>query len=308
MLPARLLQICLLLVGVVACSQSSQLNSDRQKGKKQQLEGNVSSSAPATTLEIDADALPITYLLDAPGVPEHCQVQHSGYQICMKCSPRELPIKFCAESQLDEFNADTRCSHDERQIVCDFDTDQYFNFDLERRSSLEEIYERVPLLVFGAKLVLLGQLEGFPREQKLVTQVLDTMQRYAKTFFTCGDLKPAVVEIAAVMKALLPDVPPAFILMFESQASTAVQFFQKVCEATFSDQVVVDWLAAMIKQVVSPSGLGGELNLMAILSALKVNPDGSQMSHILGEKDSAPAFGELETPILRSIELDSSEP
>lgn len=299
MVRTRIVQISLMLGVLVACSQSSRLDGESQGSRS--AERQVVSRSATDDAQLDSDALPIAFLLDTSGLPEHCQVQQTGYQICLKCSPRDLPITVCAESQLTEFAPAERCSHDRRQIVCDFDSDQYFNFDLERRSSLEDIYERVPLLVFGAKLVLAGQLNSFPREQKLVVDVLDTMQKYAKTFFTCGDLQPAVIEIGALIKTAMPEIPPAFLAMFQSQGSVAVSLFRRACQSALDDNIVVDWLAAMVKQVVSPAGLGSDLNLVAILSALNTQGHDAQINQILGNKDLNSVLNEIERSSVTSL-------
>lgn len=267
----RKIQPAWIVIFLIACSKSE----DPQAGPKSSTSvktatGTATNTAPKTAPQSERNDQANTSraILDNPGLPQNCELSPTDDdQVCISCTPRELPIRQCSASALASFDVTTRCSHDLNEIVCDLDLPELFTFDLENSSPTENLFDRIPMLVFAAKLLLGSKLDGQSDAKKALFDALDSLEQNSRALFTCGDASPAINDFAAAAKMYQPSLSTADIDAFKAKAQAGLREFTSLCKSgQITDRTVMDmlqvWFQALpgeIGQLIGPSDLAAIL-------------------------------------------------
>jgi hypothetical protein len=285
------------------------------KGSKSDPSATATSTSTSTKTKTktnasgEEEANGAAAALDTPGLPDGCAARPGAGQLCITCKPRDLPITQCGQSSLASFDPEAQCSHDLDQLVCDFGDDETFTLDLEKRSPIEEIYDRVPLLIFGAKLLLGSKLDNLPAEKEALYKVLDLLQSHRLDLFTCGDITPLIDEIAAVAEDYNPAFSTEQMAGFKTQAAIGATAFTAACKlGQISDQGVITAAAAVLKAL--PAGLGdrfGNIDLTGVLAALSAGGglEGG-LASILNGQDLGAILGSIEVANNTAVSTSSA--
>lgn len=304
-----------LTLSMAACSQMEGLKAGSKDSKSDPAAAATDTATSTSTKKKTGGSGPGeeasggAAALDTPGLPDGCAARPGGGQLCITCKPRDLPITQCGQSSLASFDPEAQCSHDLDQLVCDFGEDETFTMDLEARSPLEEIYERVPLLIFGAKLLLGSKLDNMPSEKEALYKVLDVVGAHSLELFTCGDVTPLIDEIASVAEDFNPAFSTEQMAGFKTQAALGATAFTAACKlGQVSDAGVITAASAVLKAL--PAGLGdrfGDIDLTGVLAALSAGGglEGG-LASILGGQDLGAILGGIEAANKTSTSTSTS--
>lgn len=145
---------------------------------------------------------------------------------CFTCTPRDLPDTRCTAIP-EGFDPATACQHDLDEMSCKITGDKDFVYDFNEESKDEKLYNKIPLLMIGAKALLADKLKDKPETKDLVYGAIDIIDTYKKTIFTNGDLDPMVDELAALVKKAKPEYDQAKIDEFKAQAKPIIKAMQE---------------------------------------------------------------------------------
>ncbi len=202
---------------------------------------------------------------------------------CFTCTPRDLPDTRCSAIPAD-FDATKACTHDLDEMSCELG-EKDFVYDFNEESKDEKLYNKIPLLLIGAKALLADKLKDKPEVKELVYGALDIVNNYKKDIFTNADLGPMVDELAAVVKKAKPEYDQAKIDEFKAQAKPIIKAMQDKRAAgkldtasmltTFTDvlnQLPPDLVAPLLENLdiakitAALSGAGGDDSIQALIA------------------------------------------
>lgn len=193
---------------------------------------------------------------------------------CFTCTPRELPSKQCVAVSAD-FDPAIMCNHDLDRLSCDTGGASEFVFEFGDRSPLEDIYEKVDLLSFGAKALVYDKLASKPEMRAAIFSLVDAIVENKLALFTGGDVAPLVTKATALAKVVKPAATEAELTLLDSGIRAGAKSFSDKIKAKpngaigFEDvsAIVLDVLAALPPGTVKTS-LDG-LDLGQLNTALK---------------------------------------
>lgn len=161
------------------------------------------------------------------GLADFCTfAQNAKGEGCFTCTPRDLPDTRCSAVP-EGFDPKTACQHDLDTMTCKVTGDKDFVYDFNKESNDEKLYNKVPLLLIGAKALLADKLKDKPETKELVYSALDVVDKYKKDVFTNGNLDPMVDELAAIVKKAKPNYEQAKIDDFKAQAKSIIKGMQE---------------------------------------------------------------------------------
>lgn len=178
----------------------------RQKDKKDDGTDNAAQDCASDASECSADGE--IDELTKYGLAEFCSFDaESGenQEGCFHCTPRVIPLVACRNVSA-TFNPEKDCIHDLDGMTCTLGINSIFEWDFGIRTKIELLYERLPLLVLGAKFMLGKKLKDLPTQKALVIGALDLIEAHRRELFVDGDLGPVADAIAALVKTAAPEI------------------------------------------------------------------------------------------------------
>jgi hypothetical protein len=229
MVLTRFALVAFLTSSVASCSAVQNL-ADKDKDKKDESGDAASTSEDPnggddkTTAEEKADD-PLDEQTKL-GLAEFCTFEKSDKgEGCFTCTPRDLPNTKCTNIPAD-FDPAKMCKHDLDQMSCDLGGTEEWVYDFGEESKDEKLYNKIPLLLFGAKALLSEKLADNAELKELIFGALDVVDKYKKDIFTNGSLDPMVDELAAIVKKAKPEFDQGQIDDFKAQAKATIKAMQ----------------------------------------------------------------------------------
>ncbi len=205
---------------------------------------------------------------------------------CMICTPRELELLKCAKDVKAEFDAAKDCNGnaDTNVLSCEMGTNEEFVWDLSQSTRTESIYEKLPLLITGAKILLGEKFKNDPKGD-VIMGALDVFAKHAKTIFNNGDVGPVADDLAALAKKAKPAIKDEELQSIKTQMASTINSIQaKRKNGEFADADMVTLIAGFITNLPSDligDGLGG-LDLNVLTQALAGGSSGDLLSILAG--------------------------
>lgn len=257
------------------------------KELKEDKRGTASNSAEATAKSAECtdencDKVETKPLSDGIGLTDFCTFAPAdGGKGCFTCTPRELPNVQCVDIPAG-FDPAGKCQHDLDRLTCDLGAAKPFVIEFSDRSPDEDVYEKMDLLVFGAKALLYKKLDGKPELRDLAYSLLESIAAHKLALFTGGDVGPVINEAKPLMKILKPDLTEAQIEAIKVAAQSVAKAFAAKRAAgpiTHADAFAI--LSDVYKTL--PPDLFGTLLADAHLEDFVKNLEGKSAEDILGE-------------------------
>jgi hypothetical protein len=174
----------------------------------------------ATGTETDDGLDEVTSL----GLAEFCKFKRNDAgDGCFTCTPRDLPVTECAEVG-EEFDPKKDCTHDLDRMTCKVGGGNTYGREFGELTKEEELYARIPILMFGAKALVSNKLtDDAPGMKELVLGVFDLITKYRKAIFITGELAPLAVEVEDLVRKVKPDLT-------EAQAAPLREAIMSACD------------------------------------------------------------------------------
>lgn len=139
------------------------------------------------------------------GLADHCKYEPKDSQGCFTCAPRDLPIVKCVDVD-GNFDPAKACEYDLDMMSCIVQDGQTaFEFDFDEPSQMETIYNKIPLFLLGAKVLIGGKLKDDPVAKELLFSSFDSVLAHKKEIFN-GNVSPLIDEVAGHVKKAKPDI------------------------------------------------------------------------------------------------------
>jgi len=203
-------------------------------------------------------------------------------QGCFTCTPRDIPSTKCVAVPT-AFDPAAMCHHDLDELSCDLGSGKSFSYDFDALSQEEQVYQNIPLLIFGAKTLLADKLDKTPKTKDLVFGSLDAIDNHKKEIFS-GNVGPLADDIAALVKKDEPQIPAEQIDQVKAALVTAVATLdaQRKSGALANGDIMTlanALLAAMPADLTGP--LLEKLDLNKVMDKLKTAADDGSITDLL---------------------------
>lgn len=219
------------------------------------------------------DAMEPTY--GKLGLAEHCsfgpQDDATG---CFVCTPRDLPRKLCIDID-PGFDPAKNCEHDQDLMTCNVKADgEAFEFDFSEQSQIEKIYNKIPLFLLGAKVLVGGKMKDNPAAKDLLFGCFDSVLAHKKAIFTKGDLTGLLDEVGVHVKKAKPDLKDADIATVKKAMQGAADKLQEsYADGKMEDEDFLQFahgvLTALPKELIGNTLQ--ELNIEEIMASLQAS-------------------------------------
>ena len=205
---------------------------------------------------------------------------------CMTCTPRDLDLLRCAKDVKKDFNAAKDCSGDDDKnvLTCEMGGSEDFVWNLSVKSKAESLYEKLPLLIAGGKILLATKLQDNPKKE-LIISALDIFSNHAKEIFNGQDITATVTDVAALAKKAKPTLTDAELEKVKTQITTVVNGIQtKRRNGAFADADIVTLAASFVTALppdVVGAGVAG-IDMSALSGILTGGPNADILGALAG--------------------------
>jgi hypothetical protein len=224
-------------------------------------DGASTTTVPATTAEA-AKA--------GNGLLEYCKWNPNDKKGgCMACIPREIEVLKCAKDVKEDFDPAKDCNGEaeKKLLTCEMGGNDEFVFDMSQPSKSEAIFEKMPLLLAGAKFLIADKVKD-DKKKDLLLGAIDIFQNRAKSILNNEDVSPAAEDIAALAKTAKPGIKDAELAAIKAQmisSITAIQARRRSGDFADTDMMtlLIGFIGNLPPDIVGDSLKGIDLNTLA---------------------------------------------
>jgi hypothetical protein len=263
------------LAGLTACSDTSEKKEDNAADASQPAAEECADNKCPAKMKPTYGKL---------GLAGHCSYSLQDTLGCFSCTPRDLPRTVCTDVD-PGFVPETGCEYDLDLMTCNVKAEgEPFEIDFSEQTQMEKIYNKIPLFLLGAKVLIGGKLKDKPVEKELLFGCFDAVLTHKKAIFTKGDLTALLDEVGAQVKKAKPELKDEDIAAVKKSMKAAADKLQESYgDGKIEDKDFLEFAQGVLSSL--PAELLGntlqQLDITEILNSLQANGSTDVIQDIL---------------------------